>query len=952
MRCVGASTFDAVWWVELAPVREPADVVAALAAVVGVGAAPGLPLVDAVQVAVQRQHTLVVLDNCEHLLDEVARVAAQLLRGAQSVRVLTTSREPLSLDGEFAWAVPTLGVPSATSVAAASAEAVASYDGVQLFVERVRAVTPRFVLTNANAAAIAVICQRLDGLPLALELAAAVVPVLGVDGLATRLDDALSVLSRGKRSADPRHRTLRAVLDWSYELLSDDERRLLNRLSVFRGAFPLDAIEFVCVEPGVPVQDKARAVMALGRLVEHSLVEVREDGGEATYRLLETVRQYGNARLRETPDEPVIRERHARWITQFSAQCEGLLFTSARGRTVTTLRRYTDEIRAALDWSLSEHGDVALAVRLAGLLGWFWISGVAWSEARGIVHRVLDAHDAHPRGDTEPTVEEKLAVGRLFYPIVGLAYFAGDTDTMLRLTARDEALWLSLDHETLTPAQRLTRLRQYSLGQQLRGIALAMRGQGADSLRCMDHSIALAIESMDSWLLPVMTIRRALVHYYLGDLESARRDYQHAIPLLRGLSEHWFLSLALEGLANVWVALGVPEQALPAVRDAALVLDDERDDWFISRACDTAAWVIANASAGVMAGNVAGVLAAHLLGAGETLRQACGAGIIGPDVQRDGRIRERIQQRIGLDAYTSAVADGMRWSADDALRIIRDELGAICEAVPRERTALELPPSGQSGSGTVAALRVSCLGRFALYVEGMALPDALLPTGKVRELLVYLLLHDDASKEEIALALWPDASAAQVRNIFHVTLHHLRRSLGDQHWVVFEAHRYRLVRASAERGHLEADVDALLAASREARQAVRRQTPVALDRLTSWQLLLESCSGDLLAGATGEEWLTVAQDRVRLAWTDMLDALIQLARTATRHHQVLALCDVMLRREPYRESAHRAYMEALGATGEPARALVHYETLVAMLGRELGASPSPETRQVVEALRK
>ena len=392
----GARYPDGVWWVELAPLRDGADVAAALAAVLGISPSPGRRLLDALCDALRTQRLLIVFDNCEHVVEDVARLADAMLRSASTLTMLATSREPLAIDGEVAWPVPPLARPAAGIVDGNPLRAAdaGAFDAVRLFVDRARAVTPSFVLTDANAVAVATICARLDGLPLALELAAAVVPVLGVDGLVSRLDDALSLLSRGKRTALSRHRTLRAVLDWSYALLADDERVLLRRLSVFCGSFTLDAIEDVCADAGSDV------IAALGRLVEHSLVDVREEHGESRYRLLETVRQYGSALLQESPDAHAVRARHARWVTSLAVAAKPAMFSPARGRTVDRLRQSIDEIRAALVWATGPAGSPMLAVHLAGALGWFWISGVPWEEARALLALTLSAADAEGIPDT------------------------------------------------------------------------------------------------------------------------------------------------------------------------------------------------------------------------------------------------------------------------------------------------------------------------------------------------------------------------------------------------------------------------------------------------------------------------------------------------------------------------------------------------------------------------
>jgi predicted ATPase len=287
-----------VWWVELAPVPAGADAAPAVAAVLGVRAAPGRDVVDAVAEALRGtaghpRAALLVLDNCEHVVESAAALAERLLRAVPGLTVLATSREALAVEGEKAWVLPPLASPPAAGGAArpgaparaGTAQTLLGYEAVRLFVERARAVTPAFALTDANAPAVAAITARLDGLPLALELAAASVGALGVDQVAARLDDVFALLTRGRRTALPRHRTLRALLDWSYHLLAPAERALLARLAVFRGPFTLDAAEAVGAGgPGDPVPDAPASVAALGRLVEQSLVEVREQDGETRFR--------------------------------------------------------------------------------------------------------------------------------------------------------------------------------------------------------------------------------------------------------------------------------------------------------------------------------------------------------------------------------------------------------------------------------------------------------------------------------------------------------------------------------------------------------------------------------------------------------------------------------------------------------------------------------------------
>jgi predicted ATPase/DNA-binding SARP family transcriptional activator len=936
---VGARFSDGVWWVELAPLRDGADVAAALAAVLGISPSPGRRLADALTDALRPQQALLVFDNCEHVIEDVARLADDLLRRAPGLTMLATSREALSIDGEAAWPVSPLSRPDTNHVDAAplrAADAV-TYDAVRLFVDRTRAVTPGFQLTDGNAATIATICARLDGLPLALELAAAVVPVVGLDGLASRLDNSLALLTRGKRTALPRHRTLRAVLDWSYALLADAERTLLRRMSVFCGPVTLDAIEQVCAEP-------ARDIIAtLGRLVEHSLVDVREDHGESRYRLLETVRQYASALLQESPDHAAARERHARWVTAMAVASEPALFGPARGRTVERLRQSIDEIRAALSWATGPGGSPMLAVHLSGALGWFWISGLPWEEARSLLAVTLAAADAEQIPDTARPVEDRIALGQLQYPIIGLAYFAGDTVTMLSAAARDLAIWDSVDRvESLSDAQRLTAARGRTLSLQLTGIARAMLGEADRAVQSMDACIDVARASDDEWLLAVMMMRRALVHFLIGDHAAAQRDYDASVPVLRQMHEWWFLSLALEGMAANALAVGDATAAIQYARESIIVLRPEPDAWFISRSLDTMAHVFVSQTQGATARQEGPIrLAARLLGAAEALRRRCGAGVIGPDLERNDRMYTTVREWLGDATFDDERTGGATWSVADIFARMDDD------PLLADTTDRAAPPAADR---TLVTLQV--LGPFQLIRDGRVMTAEATPVGKVRELLLFLVLHEHVTKEDVGLALWPDASPAQVRNAFHVTLHHLRRILGPEQWIVFDRNGYRLDRAPAGDVVMDVDVDAVLAWSARLRQASRRQQLLEPSELALARTAFDRSRGDLAQNVVAEDWLVVHQDRLRTAWADGMDALAAQYQSRAQFQEVVAVCEQLVAREPLREGAHRLLMQALASLGEPARALAHFDSLTDLLQREVGARPAAETRALAEQIRR
>ena len=302
---------DGVFWVELASLSDETLVPRKVARTLGVREAPGRSPVETLAEHVGDGKVLLVLDNCEHLLDVCARLADALLRSCPWLKILATSREPLGVRGEVLWQVPPLSLPDES--ARPSREDLLRHDSVRLFVERAGLVAPGFALSDRDAGEVSKLCQRLDGMPLALELAAARVKVLSVRQILERLDDRFGLLTSSGRMVEPRQRTLRATIDWSHDLLSRGEKVLFRRLSVFSGGFTLEATERICAGEGI----EPEAVLdLLSRLVDKSLV-VSEAVGTAhnatslRYRLLETVRRYGWEMLEEAGEEAVVRERHA-----------------------------------------------------------------------------------------------------------------------------------------------------------------------------------------------------------------------------------------------------------------------------------------------------------------------------------------------------------------------------------------------------------------------------------------------------------------------------------------------------------------------------------------------------------------------------------------------------------------------------------------------------------------
>src|SRR5262249_31198694 len=347
-----------------------------------------LPVLATLIDALQSKQCLLVLDNCEHLVHACATLAHELLTSCSDLCVLATSREPLGITGETLWRVPSLRVPEAPF----QLRQVADFEAVRLFVDRSRAVLPTFEFQADNARAVAEVCRRLDGIPLALELAAARVSLLSVAQIAERLDDALGLLVAGRRLAPARQQTVRATLEWSYDLLSEPERALFERLSVFAGGWTLEAAEAVAATNGLAAHE---VLALLGRLVDTSMVLVEPgQGGPVRYRLLEALRQYGGERLAERGSADPIHRQHAAYFLTLAEQIEPDLSNPRVKAAQARLEADHDNLRAALGWLLDQ-ADVDGVQRLAGALGRFWFFRGHVAEADAWLNRAL----ALPGGD-------------------------------------------------------------------------------------------------------------------------------------------------------------------------------------------------------------------------------------------------------------------------------------------------------------------------------------------------------------------------------------------------------------------------------------------------------------------------------------------------------------------------------------------------------------------------
>ena len=404
-----------VWLVELAPLHDPAFVERSVASVLGVSEQPDRLLSDLLVEYVREKHLLLILDNCEHVIETCVQLADLLLRSAPGLKILSTSRVNMNLAGEINYAVPPLPLPDPER--AAPAPVLAQYEAVRLFIERATAVQPSFRVTNENAPAVAQICTHLDGIPLAIELAAARIRLLSPDQISARLDDRFNLLTGGSRTALPRQQTLRATMDWSYDLLPEVERNLFNRLAVFPGSFSLESVEAICIGAlvdGSPTHriSPSQTLEVLGALVDHSLVSLQERNADTRYVLLETVRQYALENLQASGELPTLKVRHLQYCLDFAIQGEQYLHGPEQ---VTWQKRLVLEIhnfRAALGWALEQ--DVHAGLHLALTLGWVWYVNNTIVEGTRWLSQLIDKEELLPEAQERSPDQHWLHLCGLF----------------------------------------------------------------------------------------------------------------------------------------------------------------------------------------------------------------------------------------------------------------------------------------------------------------------------------------------------------------------------------------------------------------------------------------------------------------------------------------------------------------------------------------------------------
>jgi non-specific serine/threonine protein kinase len=538
---------DGIFFAPLAPLDQPSLIASATLQALGYIEKNNLSPEESLIEAIGNKRLLLVLDNCEHLIEDAARQASSLLSACSHLKILTTSREALGIPGEWLYSVPALELPKKHS--SIDVQTISEFPALVLFAERARAARSDFALKAENLRAVASICSKLDGLPLAIELIAARVKTLSIEQIAARLDDRFALLASGSRIAPSRQQTLRATLDWSYELLKETERELFRQLSVFAGSFTLEALESV-----VLLSPNQWSLDALLRLVDKSLLLV-EQQGPPRYRFLEPIRQYARDRLNETRESNLIQDRHLNYYLRMAEEAEPHLFRAGQQDWKNRLEMDHDNLRGALGWSL-ESGQIEAGLKMAGALAWFWHSKGHLSEGKLWLEKML-APDTGSQGKERAKALRASSI------------LATDTGDYLRARAFAES--------SIKLSREIGDNRGAGLVLVDLGASLHRDGKEEEAIESLEESLRLLRATGDRWGTAYALLWLGDAWFRMGDIERAATSWEESLHLTQELGDHYLMAWSLGGLADVRRLRGDYERATGMFKEALSLYQSSGD---------------------------------------------------------------------------------------------------------------------------------------------------------------------------------------------------------------------------------------------------------------------------------------------------------------------------------------------------------------------------------------
>ena len=759
-----------VWFVELASVADPVLVPQTIAATLNVREQSGRTLIDILVDYLSSRRLSLILDNCEHLIAACAQIAETLLQKCPHLKILATSREALGITGEVAWTVPPLSLPSKRpwTNPSSTQDAMSLYEeseSVQLFVVRATTISPDFRLTLENGAWVAEICRRLDGMPLAIELAAARARSLSVQQIVQRLDDRFRLLTGGSRTAPLRQQTLASTLEWSYALLSAKEQEVLQRLSVFAGGATLDAAESVCAGRDVPAME---VLDLLSRLVDKNLVTADKSERRATrYRLLETIRQYAHEKLVETGSEGESKNRHLNYFIQWAENAEHHLI---RPEQVEWLDRYEaehDNFRAALEWCHTDASRAFSGLQLAAACGSFWRLHGYISEGRKYLSAFLSQPNAQDRTITR---------ARALTFLANHAYLQSDYPTMRPVAEEALSIWRELGEE----------------GKASAAFTLDLLGELETEEGNYERAPAFFQEALDIYQ-EINNVRGiGQIHMQFGwaamrtgDYSKAQSHLEEFLNLAKQVEDKSDLAFAFSGLGEVAVRQGQYERAI-SLLEQALALNRQRGDkWGMGTQLGSLGWValrqrdfkrmkdMLGESLAIRTeisdkGGIAWCLeklaeakydqsqfqeAAKIFGHAESVRKPLRSVIDPADQPEYVRIISRLRSALGMDAFASLWAKGAAMHLEEVVDY------ALSDPIPSS----ESTHSEKEKFGGLTAREREVAALIAQGKSNREIAEAMTVGVKTIETYVTRILNKLGFDSRVQIATWAIEKGIQKR---------------------------------------------------------------------------------------------------------------------------------------------------------------------------------------------
>jgi predicted ATPase/transcriptional regulator with XRE-family HTH domain len=571
---------DGIWFVDLTSVTDPSRVFQTIALTLGLKAIGSQSIRETLLEYLQEKQALVLLDNCEHLIEACAAAVRDLLQSCLKLKILATSREAMWVAGETPFWVPSLSLPDPHNKPAF--EQIVGSDAVRLFVERAVQISPAFILNEANASWVLLICQRLDGIPLAIELAAARMRILSVKQIATRLDDIFRLLTTNSRDSIPRHQTLRAVIDWSFDLLTPAERLALLRLSIFAGSWTLEAAESVCSYPvqqnNNPYSDiriqRCEVLDLMTELEDKSLIiPFSAEDGINRYRMLETIRRYTHEKLVDLGEADAARDQHLAYYVELAKQAEPNIHGRDQIKWLNLLEDELDNLRLALEWSLPRRVDAGL--RLISNLCWFWHLHSHVMESTEFLEKLLAAEEAE-RGNRSPDREHNLVLAKAIATLGSLAqwgFYSMPTEALLALLK--ENVNRMRDMENPPPRELGLALFDYIIHAKL---PVEQLGPS------LEECLALFQQAKDKYHVIEILQRFASIDQDAGNWTGYREKTERCVAIAREAGIHESVAYNLKNLAYYWMNQGDYEKAEKMLRESIVIFQQVKNFWQLSLA--------------------------------------------------------------------------------------------------------------------------------------------------------------------------------------------------------------------------------------------------------------------------------------------------------------------------------------------------------------------------------